>query len=78
MPVLNIALIGSESFARSLAKKSDSRDIESYVFKEGYGTDARILSFLRPLKYPDSIRPLLSVLNVAKAGIIEISNVISN
>ena len=36
MSVLNIALIGSEDFARSLAKKSDSRDIESYVFKEGY------------------------------------------
>ena len=78
MSVLNIALIGSEDFARSLAKKSDSRDIESYVFKEGYGSDANILSFLRPLKYPDSIRPLLSVLNVAKAGIIEISKLDSS
>ena len=78
MPVLNIALIGSENFARSLAKKSDSRDIESYVFKEGTGENSRILSFLRPLKLPDSIRPLLSVLNVAKVGIIEISKVDSS
>jgi len=75
MPVLNIALIGSENFARSLAKKGDIRDIESYVHKEGTGSDAKILSFLRPLKHPESIRPLLSVLNVAKAGIIEISKV---
>ena len=73
MPVLNIAFLGSENFARYLAKQSDSRDIESYVFKEGSGNDARILSFLRPLKYPDSLRPLLSVLNVSKVGVIEIT-----
>ena len=73
MPVLNVAFIGSEDFARKLAKKSDTRDIESYVFKEGSGSEARILSFLRPLKYPDSLRPLLSVLNVSKVGVIEIS-----
>jgi selenocysteine-specific translation elongation factor len=78
MPVLNIALIGSENFARNLAKKSDSRDIESYVFKEGYGENSRILSFLRPLKYPDSLRPLLSVLNVTKVGVIEISKLDSS
>ncbi len=34
MSVLNIALISSEEFARSLGKKGDVRDIESYVFKE--------------------------------------------
>ena len=30
------------------------------------------LSLLRPLKHPESIRPLLSVLDVAKAGLLEI------
>jgi selenocysteine-specific translation elongation factor len=35
----------------------------------------RIISLLRPLKHPEKIRPLLSVLNVAKIGIIEISKV---
>tara|TARA_B110000967_G_C18901713_1_gene575973 strand:+ start:3153 stop:4139 length:987 start_codon:yes stop_codon:yes gene_type:complete len=75
MPVINVALIGSEKFARSIAKRGDVRDIESYVFKEGSGEKSRIISFLRPLKHPESIRPLLSVLNVAKAGIIEISKI---
>jgi len=75
MPVLNVALIGSESFARSIGKRGDVRDIESYVFKEGSGEGAKIISFLRPLKHPDSIRPLLSVLNVAKVGIIEVSKI---
>ena len=73
MPVLNVAFIGSEDFARKLAKKGDTRDIESYVFKEGSGSKARTICLLRPLKYPDSIRPLLSVLNVSKVGVIEIS-----
>ena len=34
--------------------------------------------FLRPLKYPDSLRPLLSVLNVTKVGVIEISTLDSS
>ena len=34
MSVLNVALIGSDEFARSLGKKGDSRDIDSYVHKE--------------------------------------------
>ena len=33
MSVLNVALIGSDEFARSLGKKGDSRDIDSYVHK---------------------------------------------
>ncbi|HIG33800.1 MAG TPA: hypothetical protein EYQ11_02835 [Candidatus Poseidoniales archaeon] len=72
MPVLNVALVGSEDLARKLGKKGDTRDIESYVHKESRGGEVRILSLLRPLKYPESIRPLLSVLDVAKAGLLEI------
>jgi selenocysteine-specific translation elongation factor len=75
MPVLNIAFVGSESLARKIAKKGDVRDIESYVFKEEKNGEMRIISLLRPLKHPEKIRPLLSVLNVAKIGIIEISKV---
>ncbi len=74
MGVLNVALIGSEGLARKLGKKGDVRDIESYVHKEGSGDSARVLSFLRPLKYPDSLRPLLSVLDVAKAGLLEVGS----
>ena len=72
MSVLNVALIGSDEFARSLGKKGDSRDIDSYVHKESKDGVVRVLSLLRPLKHPESIRPLLSVLDVAKAGMLEI------
>ncbi|MEE2759503.1 MAG: EF-Tu/IF-2/RF-3 family GTPase [Candidatus Thermoplasmatota archaeon] len=75
MSVLNVAFVGSEDLARKLAKKGDVRDIESYVHKESGDGDVRILSLLRPLRHPERLRPLLSVLNVAKAGIVEISEV---
>jgi selenocysteine-specific translation elongation factor len=75
MPVLNVAFVGSEELARALAKKGDVRDIESYVFKETVEEETRILSLLRPLRHPERLRPLLSVLNVAKAGIVEIAKV---
>ena len=75
MPVLNVAFVGSEDFARTLAKKGDVRDIESYVFKEVVDGQTRILSLLRPLRHPERLRPLLSVLNVAKAGIVEVTKV---
>ena len=72
MPVLNVALVGSEDLARKLGKKGETRDIESYVHKESRGGEVRVLSLLRPLKFPDSIRPLLSVLDVAQVGLLEI------
>ncbi|MGB1858486.1 MAG: EF-Tu/IF-2/RF-3 family GTPase [Candidatus Thalassarchaeaceae archaeon] len=75
MAVLNVAFIGSESLAKKIAKKGDVRDIESYVYKEERDGEFKIISLLRPLKHPEKIRPLLSVLNVAKAGIIEISKI---
>ena len=75
MPVLNVAFVGSEELARTLAKKGDVRDIESYVYKEIVEGETRILSLLRPLRHPERLRPLLSVLNVAKAGIVEIAKI---
>ncbi len=75
MPVLNVALVGSEDFAKSLGKKGDVRDVESYVHKEIVGEETRVLSFIRPLRHPEKLRPLLSVLNVAKVGIVEISKI---
>ncbi len=66
MPVLNVGFVGTDKLARKLAKRSDSRDIDSYVYKENIEGGSRILSILRPLKHPESIRPLLSVLNVSK------------
>jgi len=75
MPVLNIAILGSQELCRSIGKHTDSRDVESYVFKEGAGPDRRILSLVRPLNFPERIRPLLSALNVADYGIIEVNSI---
>ena len=75
MTVVNVAFYGSDDLAKLLAKKSDSRDIDSYVFKYTSSTQTRILSLLRPLKHPESIRPLLSVLNVSSVGFIEVTKI---
>ena len=75
MPVLNVAVLATESLLRTLGKISDSRDVESYVYKEGEGAGRRILSMIRPLKHPESLRPLLSTLNVAESGIIEVREI---
>ena len=32
MPVLNVAFVGTEDMARTMAQKADVRDIESYVY----------------------------------------------
>ena len=34
MSVLNVAFYGSDEMASNIAKKGDSRDVVSYVFKE--------------------------------------------
>ena len=75
MPVLNVAYVGPEDLARALAKKGDVRDIESFVHKETVDGETRVLSLLRPLRHPERLRPLLSVLNVAQAGIVVIEAV---
>ncbi len=75
MSVLNVAFVGSQDLARSLAKLNDTRDIESYVNKEVIDGTTRILSLLRPLKHPERLRPLLSCLNSARCGIVEIGKV---
>ena len=75
MPVLNVAFVGSADLARSLAKSNDVRDIESYVYKEERDGHTSVLSLLRPLRHPERLRPLLSVLNVAKVGVVEVKAV---
>ena len=34
MSVLNILFVGSDEVARSIAKKSDSRDVDNYIYKD--------------------------------------------
>ena len=73
MPVLNIAMIGSDELARELAKPTDRRDVHTYVHKESVDGQARILSLIRPAKYPERLRPLLNALSAARAGLIEVT-----
>ena len=75
MPVLNIAMVGSDELARELAKPTDQRDVHTYVHKETLNGQARILSLIRPAKYPERIRPLLNALSAARAGLIEVTTV---
>ena len=73
MPVLNIAMVGSDELARELAKPTDQRDVHTYVHKESVDGQARILSLIRPAKYPERLRPLLNALSAARAGLIEVT-----
>jgi len=75
MTVLNIAMVGSDDLARSIAKPSDNRDVDTYVHKEGTGENAKILSIIRPARYPERLPPLLSALSVGKVGLIEVTNI---
>lgn len=75
MPVLNIAMVGSDELARELAKPTDQRDVHTYVHKETANGQAKILSLIRPAKYPERIRPLLNALSAARAGLIEVTAV---
>ncbi|MGB1818292.1 MAG: EF-Tu/IF-2/RF-3 family GTPase [Candidatus Poseidoniaceae archaeon] len=72
MPVLNIAMVGSDALATEIAKSTETRDVQTYVHKEMNGDEQNILSIIRPVKYPDKLRPFLSALSVAEVGMIEI------
>jgi selenocysteine-specific translation elongation factor len=75
MAVLNVAFVGSQETARSLAKLNDTRDLESYVHKVIDGDETKVLSLLRPLRHPERLPPLLAVLNVARCGVVEITKI---
>ncbi|MBT3772736.1 MAG: hypothetical protein HOE92_04570 [Euryarchaeota archaeon] len=76
MTVLNVAMIGTDELAREIAKPSDQRDVHTYVFKEqSTSGDARIISIIRPAKFPERLPPLLAALNVGRAGILEVNKV---
>jgi selenocysteine-specific translation elongation factor len=75
MPVLNIAMVGSDDLAREIAKPTDQRDVHTYVHKESDADGPRILSIIRPAKYPERLRPFLNALSAARVGIIEIERI---
>ena len=75
MTVLNIAMVGSDDLAKSIAKATDQRDVHTYVNKESGPEGARILSIIRPAKMPERIRPFFNSLCAARVGLIEVTGV---
>lgn len=75
MVVLNIAMIGSDELAKSIAKAADQRDVHTYVHKETNDGETKILSIIRPAKYPERLRPLLNALSAGQVGLIEVTAV---
>jgi len=75
MPVLNIAMIGTDDLAREIAKATDQRDVHTYVHKEPGQESPRILSIIRPAKYPERLRPFLNALSAARVGLLEIAGI---
>ncbi len=75
MVVLNIAVIASDELARDIAKPAAQRDVHTYVHKENGPDGARILSLIRPAKYPERLPPFLNALSTSQAGIIEVTGI---
>ncbi len=75
MSVLNVLCFSDEDFARELGKRTDDRDVESYVFKEKRGDSQDALTFLRPRKHPERLRPLLASLDIVDSAIIQVRKV---
>ena len=76
MSVLNILFVGSDDVARSIAKKSDSRDVDNYIYKDLKNDGAfSTISILRPNNYPEKPKPFFTALTVSDFGIIEVGKV---
>ena len=76
MSVLNILFVGSDDVARSIAKKSDSRDVDNYIYKDLKNDGAfSTISILRPNNYPEKPKPFFTALTVSDFGIIEVNKV---
>lgn len=73
MTVLNIAMFGSDELAKEIAKATDQRDVHTYVHKEIQDGVAKIISIIRPARYPERLRPLLNAISAGRVGIIEIN-----
>lgn len=76
MSVLNILFVGTDEVARSIAKKSDSRDVDNYIYKDLKEDGAfSTISILRPNNYPEKPKPFFTSLTVSDFGIIEVGKV---
>ena len=73
MSVLNVTFLGSDDLAKEIGKSSDSRDVESYVYKETNDSGVRILSLVRPVTYPERLKPLTSSLTLGDFVVLEVN-----
>jgi len=73
MTVLNVAMFGSDELAKQIAKATDQRDVHTYVHKESTDGVAKIISIIRPARYPERLRPLLNAISAGRVGVIEIN-----
>ena len=75
MTVLNVAMFGSDELAKEIAKATDQRDVHTYVHKETQDGAVKIISIIRPARYPERLRPLLNAISAGRVGIIEIGSI---
>ena len=75
MTVLNVAMFGSDELAKDIAKATDQRDVHTYVHKELNNGEAKIISIIRPARFPERLRPLLNAISAGRVGLIEINEV---
>ena len=73
MSVLNVTFLGSDDLAKEIGKSSDSRDVESYVYKETNDSGVKILSLVRPVTYPERLKPLTSSLTLGDFVVLEVN-----
>ncbi|HJM45096.1 MAG TPA: hypothetical protein QF644_04020 [Candidatus Poseidoniaceae archaeon] len=75
MSVLNVTFLGSEILAKEIGKTSDLRDVESYVYKETNEEGVKILSLVRPVTYPERMKPLTSALTLGDFVVLEVKSI---
>jgi len=68
-------MFGSDELAKEIAKATDQRDVHTYVHKEADADGPRILSIIRPAKFPERLRPFLNALSAAVVGMVEITKI---
>ena len=78
MSVLNVSFLGSEILAKEIGKPADTRDVESYVYKESNDSGVRILSLVRPVTYPERLKPLTSALTLGDFVVLEVTKIDAN
>jgi selenocysteine-specific translation elongation factor len=71
MANLNIAMLGSQGYAKELGKIGTSTDITFYNLKRGDNT----VTFIEPTKYPERLAPLFFATSLAKKAILVVENI---